>query len=73
MKTFSSHAICLGWPTSELAIRSLGREAGVIENVTLLGSAEKLEWQQNAEGLRIQPPAEKPCEHAFTFKITLKG
>lgn len=69
----SLYAICLGWPDAELTIQSLGSATGGIASVSLLGSEAKLDWQQDGEGLRIKPPAEKPGDHAFSFKVTLKG
>jgi hypothetical protein len=38
----------------------------------MLGSEGELEWTINDQGLNILPPLEKPCEHAFVFKITLE-
>jgi alpha-L-fucosidase len=68
------YAICLAWPESQITIHSLGAgsavQAGSIKDVRLVGSAEKLEWSQDSEGLHIQPPAQPPCEHAYAFKIS---
>ena len=63
----SIYAIALAVPTKELRIRSL---AGVkVSEVTLLGSSEKLKWQQTPEGLLIQPASQWPGELAVVFKI----
>ena len=32
-----------------------------------------MQWSRDAEGLKVKLPAEKPCEHAYTLKITLSG
>jgi alpha-L-fucosidase len=40
-----------------------------IESVTMLGADAELEWSLTSEGLSITPPREKPCDHAFVFKI----
>ena len=40
-----------------------------IKRVSMLGAAGDLHWVQTPDGLMITPPAEKPCEHAFVFKI----
>jgi len=40
-----------------------------IASITLLGHDEPLEWELNDRGLVIQTPGEKPCDHAFVFKI----
>ena len=37
--------------------------------VTLLGHAHPLKWSRTADGLRVELPAEKPCESAFVLKI----
>ena len=71
------YAIALGWPGKELTIRSLRRwapqeddEKGEIKSITMLGDAKELEWKFSRRGLTIKTPKEKPCEHAFVFKIT---
>ena len=72
------YAIALDWSEDgEMLVTSLAKEAGhldkAIQKVSLLGSDQSLEWEQTAEGLRIQLPAEKPGEHAFVFEIELAG
>jgi alpha-L-fucosidase len=71
------YAICLAWPAGPVTIRSLGSDSAVqadqIESISMLGSDAPLSWSQNDAGLTITPPAAPPCEHAFTFKIALKG
>ena len=71
------YAFAMGWPTeSKLVIRSLGKFPGVtgkIDGVSLLGHAGQLQWTQEAEGLVVQLPAEKPCEYAVALKITGEG
>lgn len=70
------YAIALGWPGKELVIRTLRRwapqeddEKGEIKSITMLGDGKKLEWKFSEKGLTIKTPKEKPCEHAFVFKI----
>jgi alpha-L-fucosidase len=71
------YAICLGWPGEATKIRSLGSSSplgtGRIEQIRMLGSAEPLTWSQEEDGLHIKPPSQRPCEHAYTFKIILKS
>ncbi len=67
------YAVCLGLPDGEIAIESLGRDSGVVENVALLGSDETLTWTQDAAALRIAPPRRAPCEHALAFKVEVRG
>lgn len=70
------YVICLGWPDSESVITKLGSgsafNADSIAEISMLGTRGTLEWSQNRDGLTIQTPSEKPCDHAFTFKIVLK-
>lgn len=71
------YAICLGWPGEAATVKSLGNASPVraerIEHIQMLGSAEPVSWSQDDQGLHIQTPAQRPCDHAFTFKITLKA
>ena len=41
-----------------------------VKNVQLLGFKGKLEWRQDGTGLKVQVPADKPCDYAATLKIT---
>jgi alpha-L-fucosidase len=70
------YAICPQWPDEEVIIKSLGVnstvKAEMIAEIRMLGSPGKLTWSQAEDGLRIKAPAEKPCEHAYSFKIVLK-
>jgi alpha-L-fucosidase len=71
------YAICPQWPGEEVAIRSVGPRSlvkeGRILDVSMLGSQESLSWCQDESGLTVSTPSERPCEHAYTFKITLKA
>lgn len=67
------YAIALSWPGSEAIIASLATTnaaAGTVKSVTLLGHQGKLEFTQDKTGLRIKLPARKPCDYAYTLKIT---
>jgi alpha-L-fucosidase len=64
------YAISLGWPDERLVIETLKHAyESEIKSVSLLGADGKLEWSLTPEGLSITPPGEKPCDHAFVFKI----
>lgn len=73
------YAICLDWPESEkeLTISSLGTRTYLssegISDISLLGAEGKLKWARDETSLKIQLPDQKPGEHAFVFKITLRG
>jgi alpha-L-fucosidase len=68
------YAILLDWPAGSTKIESLkeGRSLwfGRIRSVKMLGIKKPLEWKQDANGLTVQIPVEKPCEHAFVLKIS---
>lgn len=70
------YAICLGWPDKAALIKSLGSGSAVpaqrIEHIQMLGTDEPVTWSQSEAGLHIDTPSQPPCDHAFTFKITLK-
>jgi alpha-L-fucosidase len=83
VKNNNLYAICLAWPEKEVVIQSIttnhfpdedfvGLYPGEIKSISMLGSEGELEWKINDQGLNILPPLEKPCEHAFVFKITLE-
>ena len=64
------YATCLGWPTGQITIESLKTlYASEIRSVKMLGVDAELEWSLAKEGLKIKPPAEKPCDHAYVFKV----
>jgi alpha-L-fucosidase len=66
------YAISLEWPGEILTIESLKTwDRSRIQSVQLLGGEDYLEWTLTDRGLVIQCPEEKPCEHAFAFKIAL--
>lgn len=67
------YAIALNWDDNGLIIKSLNKDAvadAVILDVSLLGSDEKINWEQTKEGLKLSFPINKPCEHAYSFKIS---
>ena len=71
------YAIALGWPADSFNIESLGTSAATqpakIANVELLGSGEKVEWEQTAAGLRVRLPwPESPAmDYAAALKLIL--
>jgi alpha-L-fucosidase len=69
------YAICLDWPETPVMIHALGSaalSADRIAAITMLGAPDALSWSQHDDGLHIQPPAQRPCDHAVTFKIALR-
>jgi alpha-L-fucosidase len=69
------YATILAWPENGVVtIKLLASDSVLyqqqIEKVELLGHQEALQWKQELVGLVINVPAQKPCEHAFVFRIT---
>jgi alpha-L-fucosidase len=69
------YAFVMGWPAQEAVISSVGTgskpEAGKVRNVELLGFKGKVQWAQEATGLRVRMPEEKLSDYAITLKIAL--
>jgi len=67
------YAFCMGKPTSEIRITSLGGDKKLAEkpvtNVRLLGSEEKVEWKQEADALVIKAPAGETPLHTTAFCV----
>ncbi|HVN78376.1 MAG TPA: alpha-L-fucosidase [Terriglobia bacterium] len=75
-KAGTLYAIALAWPESgKLLIKSLASgtpyRVAKIQNVQLLGSASRLNWDLVAQGLAVELPTDKPCDHAYVLKISL--
>ena len=65
------YAIILAWPGSEVTIKSLGQTSGQsVTSVTLLGHSGELAFSQTDDGLVVHMPDTKPCDYAYTLKIT---
>ena len=75
LKGSTLYAIELKWPSSgEAVIRSLASgQAAEIGTVSLLGSKDKLRFEQKSDGLHIQLPAQAPGKYAYTFGIGMKA
>jgi alpha-L-fucosidase len=66
------YAIVLNWG-DEVLIKSLNKDAiadAKILAVELLGSNEKIVWEQTDNGLKLTFPKDKPCDFAYSFKIS---
>jgi alpha-L-fucosidase len=67
------YAIGLDWPTNgEAMIRSLAQTVGSerVQSVVLLGSDAKLQFDQRADGLHLQLPAQAPAKYAYALRVT---
>lgn len=70
------YAICLEWPNGNLDIKSLGYDGkiskGQIKSISMIGSDEKIEWEQKSQVLVVKFPRLKPCDFAYVLKIEYK-
>ena len=67
------YATVMAWPAADVVITSLatGKPVqGKVEKVELLGHGGALTFTQDAEGLKVKFPADKPCDYAYALKIT---
>ena len=67
------YAIVLNWDADHVLIKSLNKETlgdAKVKDVVLLGSSEKLRWKETPQGFQIYFPKEKPCDYAYSFKIS---
>ncbi len=72
VKGDSLYAICLGLPDKPVtlfALQGFRCYPGSVRSVVMLGSMEPIIWKHTTQGLVIQPPQERPCEHACVFRI----
>lgn len=72
VKDGALYAICLGWPREQVRIASVAPilYQSEISSVTLLGHEGVLNWRLTPDDLIIDTPRERPCDHAYVFKIT---
>jgi alpha-L-fucosidase len=70
VKENNLYATCLGWPGGQVTIDTLKcLYPAEIRSVRMLGVERNLIWSLSEAGLSIELPAERPCEHAYVFKI----
>jgi len=70
------YAFCLGVPTEDILIRSLGKNSrllgGAVASVNMMGSDIRLRWTQTAEGVIIKKPTKFPAWQVPGFKIEFR-
>ena len=67
------YVIVLNWDDAGVLIKSLNKNTiadAKIQDVKLLGSNEVINWQQTDNGLKLSFPKVKPCDFAYSFKIS---
>jgi alpha-L-fucosidase len=66
------YAIHEGWPGESLTITLLPSTVKV-SKVELLGEDKTLQFTQDGQGLKVQMPAQKPCDYAYALRIQFAG
>jgi len=67
------YATIMAWPPDAVVITSLAAGQpvqGKVKKVQLLGHDGDLAFTQDAEGLKVKFPADKPCDYAYVLKLT---
>ncbi len=67
------YAITLEWGTEDVLIRSLTPDVtgdAVLLSVKMLGSDEEINCRQQPDGLHLSFPEKKPCDFAYTFRLS---
>jgi alpha-L-fucosidase len=66
------YAIGLAWPTRrEAVIHSLAKTVGTepVQSVAMLGGDANLRFEQRADGVHVQLPAEAPAKYAYVLRL----
>ncbi len=75
-KNGALYAFCMNTPTANVEIKSLGEGASFttkkIAKITMLGSKEKIKWEQNNSTLSINKPVKLPDYKVVVFKIAFE-
>ena len=67
------YAWLMAWPDDRgVLVRSLGTGEGAVADVSVLGCPDRIDWKQDADGLRVTLPDKRPCEVAWCLKVKLK-
>jgi len=71
------YAIELGWPENGTSIIHSLTESALgngqkIQGVSLLGASDKVTWQQQPDGLRVQLPTKQSHKYAYVLRIALE-
>ena len=70
------YAFCLGIPTEDIVIKSLGKNSMLAEkqvsSVKMMGSDAKVRWSQENDRMVIKKPGKMPSWQVLGFKIEFK-
>lgn len=67
------YVTALEWGEDGILVKTLTDEVigdSEILKVSMLGSAEEIRWEKTPEGLKLSAPSTKPCDFAYTYKIS---
>ena len=64
------YAIFMDWPGTPATISSIRPDDGTVQKVELLGRDGHLQFTQDAAGLKVNLPAERPGDYACSLKIS---
>ena len=67
------YVTALDWADGNIIVHTLdtkGMGDSKIQEVSMLGSDAKINCKQTPKGLQLTFPKDKPCEYAYTFKIS---
>ncbi|EGF91459.1 Alpha-Fucosidase [Asticcacaulis biprosthecium C19] len=67
------YALVLGRPGDNLTITALGRKAGSVRRVEVVGSPSPLSFRQDTAGLHVTIPAGASHDFGLALKVTGKG
>ncbi len=62
------YAISLAWTDEDVLIKSIGNDKKVA-GIRMLGSDEKISWDQTSEGLKVSFPEKMPTDYAHALEI----
>jgi alpha-L-fucosidase len=69
------YAIGLAWPASgEAVIHSLAKTLGSepVQSIAVLGGDSKLRFEQGADGLHVQLPAQASARYPYVLRLTFE-
>lgn len=71
------YVFILDWPGSKKPVvlpnlTVMNKRIRPVRSVTLLGHNDNLKWEPHPDGLTVSFPAKKPCDFAYTLKITFE-
>ncbi|HUB78943.1 MAG TPA: alpha-L-fucosidase [Bryobacteraceae bacterium] len=63
------YAFVMGWPDAQAIMPALTESAVHVRHVELLGYKGRVKWSQDANGMTVALPGEKPSDYAVAIKI----